>query len=143
MSGEKEWSADQVDLIIGGFPMSGFAEGSILEFEEDGPRWVIVKGADGVVTRSKNCAKVATLTIHLANTSKSNDVLTVLHTTDMAIPGGSGIIAGMLRDKNGATLYIFPTMWVEGFPKDEMTDKATDRPWKLTCLDYIPFLGGT
>lgn len=140
---QNEWSPDQVDLIVGGFPMSGFAEGSMLEFEEDGPRWVIVKGVDGVVTRSKNCAIVGTLTIHLSNTSKSNDVLTALHAIDISTPGGAGVVAGMIRDKNGATLYILPTIWIEGFPKDEMNDKATDRPWKLTCIDYIPFLGGT
>lgn len=141
--GQNEWSPDQVDLIIGVFPITGFAEGSMLEFEEDGPRWIMVKGVDGVVTRSKVMCKVATLTIHLSNTSRSNDILSTLHLTDINIPGGAGVVAGMIRDKNGATLYTLPTIWVEGFPKDEMTDKATDRPWKITCVDYVPFLGGT
>lgn len=141
--GLKHWDPDQVDIIIGGAPMSGFADGSMIEMEEDGPRWVIVKGVDGTITRTKVLSKVMTWTLHLANTSRSNDVLSALHFVDMATSGGAGVVAGAVRDRNGSTLYTCPTQWIEGLPKDEMSDKATDRPWKVTCVDYIAFLGGT
>ena len=140
---QKYWDPDQVDVIIGGFTMSGFADNSMIEFEEDGDRFNEVDGVDGTLTRSKKIVRKATLTVHLMNTSNSNDVLSGLLATDLATPGGAGVVAGMIRDKNGATLYLIPKMWVMGLPKDEMSDKATDRAWKVRCTQYVPFLGGS
>src|SRR6187431_1712210 len=99
----KFWDPDQFDLIIGPFIVSGYAEGSGIEFEEDGDRFQVVQGLDGQVARSKKVAKVATFTVHLLNTSASNDVLSGLHVTDINAPGGAGVVPIALRDKNGAT----------------------------------------
>jgi hypothetical protein len=143
MTKSKFWDPDQVDCILGGFAMSGFADNSMIEFEEEGDRFSEVDGIDGGLTRSKKIVRKGTLTVHLANTSKSNDVLTAIHTTDINAPGGAGVIPGLIRDKNGSTLYALPECWVMGFPKDEFTDKASERAWKVRCVNYIPFLGGT
>lgn len=141
--GQNVWDPDQVDIVIGGFTLEGFADGSILEFEEDGDRFVIVKGADGLITRSKALAKVATLTVHLMNTSRSNDVLSALHVADVLANGGAGIVPGLIRDKNGTTIYETFSCWVMGLPKDTMSDKAEDRPWKIQFVNYNAFLGGS
>lgn len=140
---QKFWDPDQVDVIIGGFTMSGFADNSMIEFEEDGDRFNEVDGVDGTMTRSKKSVRKATLTIHLQNVSNSNDILSALLETDLATPGGAGVVAGLIRDKNGATVYAISKMWVMGLPKDEMSDKATDRPWKIRCTQYKAFLGGS
>ncbi len=139
----KFWDPDQFDLIIGPFVISGYAEGSGIEFEEDGPRFITVKGLDGQVVRSKVLAKVASFTVHVMNTSSSNDVLSGLHITDVAAPGGAGVVPVALRDKNGSTVIASPTGWVEGLPKITLADKAQDTPWKIVITDYVPFIGGT
>jgi hypothetical protein len=140
---QKYWDPDQVDVIVSGFTMSGFADNSMIEFEEDGDRFSEVDGIDGTMTRSKKMVRKATLTIHLQNTSNSNDILTALLETDLSTPGGAGVVAGLIRDKNGATVYAISKMWVMALPKDEMSDKATDRAWKLRCTQYKAFLGGS
>ncbi len=138
----KTWDPDQVDLIVGPFVISGYAEGSLVEWEEDGDRLVVVKGADGQVARSKVLAKVSTFTVHLLNTSASNDVLSGLHQTDINAPGGAGIVPVALRDKNGATVIAATSGWVTGFPKLGLVDKASDTPWKITIVDYQAFIAG-
>jgi hypothetical protein len=139
----KFWDPDQFDLIVGPFVVSGYAEGSGVEFEEDGARFVLVKGSDGLMTRSKVLAKLASFVVHIQNTSASNDVLSGLHQTDINAPGGAGVIPVALRDKNGATAIAAPQGWVEGFPKLTLADKAQDTPWKIVIVDYVAFLSGT
>jgi hypothetical protein len=139
----QNWDPARVDVIVGGFTMSGFADGSMIEFEEDGPRYKVVKGVDGQVTRVKINGRVGTLTIHLMNSSKSNDVLSTLHQVDINTDGGGGVVPGLVRDRNGVSLLAIPTGFIEGFPKIAMTDKPEDQPWKFICVDYQLFLGGS
>jgi hypothetical protein len=139
----KFWDPDQFDLIVGPFVISGYAEGSAIEFEEDGDRFVVVKGLDGQTVRSKVMGKVGTFTVHLLNTSASNDVLSGLHITDIHAAGGAGAVPVALRDKNGATTIACPLGWVMGFPKLTMADKAQDTPWKIQIVDYEMFVAGT
>jgi hypothetical protein len=138
----KFWDPDQFDLIVGPFVISGYAEGSGIEFEEDGPRFVVVKGIDGQISRSKVLPKVASFTVHLMQTSGSNDVLSGLLTTDINAPGGAGVVSVALRDKNGGTV-IAGKGWVEGLPKLTMADKASDSPWKLILVDYVAEISGS
>lgn len=139
----KFWDPDQFDMIVGPFVISGYAEGSGIEWEEEGERFVTVKGLDGLITRSKVMAKLATFTVHIQNTSESNDVLTGLHITDVEAAGGAGVVPVTLRDKNGATVIAALTGWVMGFPKVTMADKAQDTPWKIQIADYKAFISGT
>jgi len=139
----KFWDPDQFDLIVGPYVIGGYADGSAIEFEEDGDRFSVVQGVDGQIVRSKKIAKVATITVHLLNTSSSNDVLSGLHLTDIAAPGGAGVVPVALRDKNGATVIAAPSGWVMGLPKIDMNDKANDTPWKIQIVDYVPFIAGT
>ena len=61
-----------VALIVGGFDVTGFGEGSdVINFEFQPPASTVV-GADGHLTRIGNSDKSFTLTIRLASTSSSN-----------------------------------------------------------------------
>jgi len=138
----KHWDPTLFDLVVGGFTIQGYADGSMIEWEEDGPRFVVVKGVDGQLTRYKVAGRVSTITSHLMQSSSSNDVLSALHLTDMATDGGGGVVAGLIRDRNGITNMAFPAMFVEGFPKYTASDKVEDIPWKIICCDYLVFVGG-
>lgn len=137
------WDPARVDTLVGLIAMSGFADGAMIEFEEDGPRYKVVKGVDGQITRVKINGRVGTLTIHLQNTSKSNDVLSAFHIADLASDGGGGIVPVAVRDRNGVTVLAAKEGFVEGFPKDTMSDKPEDRAWKVILVDYDLFLGGS
>ncbi len=148
MDDAKFWDPDQVDVSMGAIPLSGFAEGSMIEYEPDGDQFNEVDGVDGTLTRSKKVVRKGTITVHLMSTSNSNDVLTGFHAVDLAAPGGAGVVPFVIRDRNGATLMTFPKSWVMAFPKVTMADKAQDQAWKIRVVsppNGAPniFLGGT
>lgn len=139
----KHWNPDQVDVIVGGVPMSGFSEDGMIELEESEERFIVVKGVDGEITRSKVVARLATLTIKLMNTSRSNDVLSALHTLDLSTSGGAGVVPFGVIDRNGTSLMAAPEGWVNGFPPVKMGKQGEERTWKCTIIDYRMFVGGT
>lgn len=139
----KHWNPDQVDVIVGVAPMSGFADTGMIKLTESDDRFVIVPGIDGQITRSKKVARVGKLSIMLMSSSKSNDVLSALHSLDVLTPGGAGIVPLSIVDRNGTTLFAAPEAWIDKFPDVNMGDKAEAREWTLTVVDYALFVGGT
>jgi hypothetical protein len=141
--GLKHYNPKLVDLIVGGFPVSGFAENSMITFDEDDDRFKSVGGVDGDVTRSQNLIFLGTLTVHLMSSSKANDFFSALHQTDINADGGAGVVPGLIRDKNGTSLNAMPRIWVVKPPQEEFTDKASPRDWKFAAEGFKRFVGGT
>lgn len=65
-----------VVISFGGIPLSGFADGTFLEITADNPQFTKTVGADGYTTRTKSNNYGAQVTITLAQSSPSNDILT-------------------------------------------------------------------
>jgi hypothetical protein len=143
MANLKHYNPDLVDTIFGGVPISGFAEDGMIEIEEEGERFVLVKGTTGEIARSQVLAKVAKLTIKLLSTSDSNDVLSAAHLLDISTDGGGGVVPVGMIDRNGRSVLVAPQGWVDGIPPIKMGAKAEERTWKLTVINYKLFLGGT
>jgi hypothetical protein len=134
---------DLVDVVISGIPLSGFGPDTICKFKEDDKRFKIVKGVKGDITRSKVLAKVGTLTIVLMSSSKSNDVLSLLHQTDMITSGGAGVVAALIRDRNGTSLLAAPIAFVAAMPELSYTGEARPVEWEITLIDFKNYIGGT
>ena len=134
---------DQVDVIVSGVPISGFGPDSMIKFKEDDKRFKLVKGVKGDITRSKILPKVGTLTIITMSSSKSNDVLSLLHQTDMSTPGGAGVVAVLIRDRNGTSLLAAPIAFVDGMPEISFGGEAHPVEWELKLVDFKNYLGGT
>lgn len=137
------WDPDQVDVIFDGIPLSGFAEDGIVTFEETGERFITVVGVDGDITRSKVKGKLGVLTIKLMSSSKGNDVLSAAHNLDILSPGGAGVVAGAVNDRNSTSLLASPKMWIIGFPPLNLGKQAVPNEWKIQVTDYTLFIGGT
>ncbi len=143
MSNLKHYNPDLVDFIFGGVPLSGYAEDGMIEIEEEGERFVLVKGTTGEVARSKVLARVAKVTVKLLSTSDSNDVLSAAHILDTNTDGGAGVVPVGMIDRNGRSVLVAPQGWVDGIPPVKMGSKAEERTWKLTVINYKLFAGGT
>ncbi len=143
MANLKHYNPDLVDYIFGGVPISGYAEDGMIEIEEEGERFVIVKGTTGEIARSQVLAKVAKVTLKLLSTSDSNDVLSAAHLLDTSTDGGGGVVPQGMIDRNGRSVLAAPQGWVDGIPPIKMGAKAEERTWKLTVINYKLFLGGT
>ncbi len=143
MSNLKHFSPDLVDYIFGGVPISGFAEDGMIEIEEEGERFVLVKGTTGEICRSPVLARVAKVTLKLLSSSDSNDVLSAAHILDVNTPGGAGVVPNGMIERNGRSVLAAPQGWVDGIPPIKLGAKAEERTWKLTVINYKLFLGGT
>lgn len=143
MSNLKHYNPDLVDFIFGGVPISGYAEDGMIEIEEEGERFVTVKGTTGEIARSKVLAKIAKVTLKLLSTSDSNDVLSAAHLLDISADGGAGVVAAGMLDRNGRSVMAAPQSWVDGIPPVKMGAKAEERTWKITIINYKLFVGGT
>ncbi len=143
MSNLKHFNPDLVDFIFGGVPISGFAEDGMIEIEEEGDRFVLVKGTTGEIARSKVLAKVAKVTVKLLSTSDSNDVLSAAHLLDINTDGGGGVVPVGMIDRNGRSVLAAPQGWVDGIPPVKMGAKAEERTWKITVINHKLFVGGT
>lgn len=142
-SNVKYYDPDQFDTIVGTVALSGFAENEMVMIEEDAPLFTIKKGVDGDVSRSKNLARTALVTVKLMSTSQSNAYLSGLALADLAASGGAGVIPILLRDRNGTSVFATDTCWIEERPKPSKANEATVNEWKLRCVGYVFFEGGT
>jgi hypothetical protein len=139
----KNFDPDLVDVIFGGIPISGFGPDTFIKFKEDGKRFKIVKGVLGDVTRSKILAKVGTLSIVLMSSSRSNDVFSLLHNTDIGTSGGAGVVPVLIRDRNGTSLFTSATAFVDEMPELAFGGEAHPVEWSIMVVDYKLFVGGT
>jgi len=139
----KHYDPDQVQALFHNLPIDGYAEGPMIDIEFDGPAFRLVKGVDGTVSRSKVLGRVATVTVHLMQTSQSNGRFTGIHTADLLSPGGAGVGSFMVRDGNGASLFITDESWIEGWPAIAYGEQAGPRDWKIVCVDPTVVEAGT
>jgi hypothetical protein len=143
MGSTKFYDPDQFQFLFAGVPVEGYAEGSMISVEFSEDAFKMVKGVDGVITRSKVLGVSATITVHLMQTSRSNAVFTGIHTQDLLSPGGAGVSPAMMRDGNGVSVLASDECWINGFPAIEYGDQAQPREWKITVVKPKVIEGGT
>ncbi len=140
--GVKEYDPDQVDVIFAGFPLRGFQEDSIIQITFDDDHYTIVKGVDGDVSRSRVVAKVATVTIKLMNTSRSNADLSAVYLLGGPGSGTADVAPLLIRDRNGVSLFATDTCYISKPPDINHGGKANARDWKMTAVQPKWIEGG-
>jgi Protein of unknown function (DUF3277) len=129
-----------VVISIGGVPVSGFTNGTFLEIVADQQQFTKVTGADGYVTRVKSNDYGATMTLTLAQSSPSNDVLSAIFNADRAINGG--VVPILIKDLSGTTVIFSATGWIQQFPDITYSNEFTERAWVFDLANVDFFLGG-
>ncbi len=132
MGSTKNFDPDLVQFLFAGIPIEGYAEGTMIDIEYSDEAFKVVRGVDGQLTRSKVLGRFATVTVHLMNSSRSNATFSAIHNLDLLEPGGAGISPIMIRDGNGASLFVSDESWVNGFPAGSYGEQASNRDWKIT-----------
>lgn len=129
-----------VVCIVGGVPISGFADGTFISVERDNDTFSKVSGADGIVSRAKSNDRAGAITITLAQTSPSNDILTGFALADEN--ANAGVVPVLVQDFNGTTVLVSAFAWVKKPPTMEFSKEITDREWVMDCADLNVFAGG-
>jgi hypothetical protein len=139
----RNYDSDQYFLSVAGIPISGYADGEFVRVERDNPAFDDVVGTDGEVTRSKTNDGRATATVRLMQTSPSNDLLSALHNSDKAAPGGVGVGPFLLQDLQGTTILFGEKCWIMKEPDLSLDRTATEREWEVRIANLISTHGGS
>jgi hypothetical protein len=137
----RTYDPKDVQIIVGGVPMSGFADGTFIAVEFDESTFSKTVGADGEVSRAKSNNKSATATITLKQTSPSNAVLSGFALVDEAT--NAGVVPFMIREiGTGSTLVFAESAWIQDWAGPEYSKEVEDREWKLALAQCYRFVGG-
>lgn len=131
----------QVSVIVGGFAMTGFADGSSVTVERDEDAFTLSVGSDGEAARSKSNNFAGKITIKLMQTSPSNDVLSAFAKADEL--SNSGVIPSMVKDNLGRSLHMAENSWVERMPSSDYARESGTREWVMRTNHLENFVGGT
>jgi hypothetical protein len=137
----KTYDPKQGVLTVGGFPISGFADGTYIMATRQQDGFVSSAGADGEIARAKSNDKRTDLTITLMQTSLSNDVLSGIAQYDERT--GKGVVPVAYKDLSGTTTIFSGSGWVRKLPDVERSKEISNVEWVMELADSDIFVGGT
>ena len=140
MAGVYTYAADAVQIIVGGVPISGLADGTFVSISRDEQAYNKVTGADGTTSRAKTANRAGAITITVQQTSPSNDVLSGFMIADEA--GDNGVVTVLVKDTIGRTLHSASSAWVQKMPDQDFSKEIEEREWVLDCARIDSFVGG-
>lgn len=140
-NGIKTYDPSNVQVIMGGVPVTGFADGTFINISFDEDQYTKTVGADGEVSRSKSNNNTATVALTLKQTSSSNDALSALYQADRLNNGGA--VPFMVKEiGTGRTLCFTQACWVQKLPDVGYSKDVEDRAWTLATGQMEIFVGG-
>ncbi len=136
------YDPSQVAIIFAGIPVSGFADGTFVNVEQNEDSFTLQVGTDGEGCRSKTNNKSGRVTFTLGQWSSSNALLSALHNLDVNTPNGDGIGPLLVKDNSGTSLYAAEKAWIVRAPAASFGREAESREWIVETLDLIQNHGG-
>ena len=120
--------------------MTGFPDGEFISVERSSDTFEKSSGADGFVSRVKLNDTTGTMTLTLAQTSPSNDVLTGFAVVDELT--GAGVLPVSVTDLSGRSLIMSAFGWIRKMPKSSWDKSVGTREWVLDLANLVMFVGG-
>lgn len=136
----KTYDPKKFILNVGGIPIGGYADGTFINLARNEDAYTTHVGADGEVARAKSNNKTAALTITLAQTSDSNDVLSALANLDER--ANAGVVPAILKEIGGNTTAFSGTCWVRKMAPIERGKEIANTEWILDMAESNIFVGG-
>lgn len=137
----RSYSPTDVEILLAGFyKVNGFVEGSFIKISKDTDPYKTVRTSDGQVARVFVKDDTYTITLKLASTSPTNDLLTKIYQTDSLTQFAKFPL--FIKDSLGSSLFLAPTCWVKEVPDLEFSDSVTERTWVIQATQCIPNFGG-
>ena len=140
MPGFASYDPKQVQVIVDGNPITGFADGTFVEVEFDEQQWNKVTGADGLTSRAKTNNYAGTITVTLLATSNGNDIMSALWNRDRR--NNTGVVNVLIKDATGRTVWSSPQSWVQQMPTQGFSKDTEERAWVIDCANLAGNAGG-
>lgn len=140
MASPYTYDPKQVALSVNGISIGGYADGTFIMVERSNDAFSKVSGADGIISRAKSNDLSGTITITLAQTSPSNDILSALAKLDEMT--NSGIFAVAVADFSGSTVCGAAFAWIRKSSNAEFSKEIGNREWVIDCADLDMIVAG-
>lgn len=136
----EQYDPQDYSVTFNGIPIEGFDGDDFIDIEFDSEGYQDDIGADGHVVRYKSCDQRATITFTLMATSPSNKLLSVMYNADIKAPNGIGVGPILIRNTQGATVFMGTQAWIQKMPKSTLGPKLGSREWKIRVAKLEAFL---
>lgn len=129
----------KVFFIFGGVQISGYGDGTCIEFDRDEDAYEKKTGADGLTARAKSNNMGGSFKITLMQTSPSNDALSLFMRADEA--DSNAVQPVLVKDMFGTSL-ITGTGWIKKAPTTVYSKSVEMRQWTIDCALTDAHIGG-
>jgi len=137
----KTYDPSAIDVICGGFPITGFADGSMVTVEKNSDAWITKVGSDGEGSRSKSCDRSGKVTIRLMQTSPSNLILSGFFKADDIADAGT--FPCIVKDSRAAgETHAAENAWIQKEPSASYEREDGVREWVIASDNIQSFLTG-
>jgi len=128
--------------LIGAYEVSGFAEDSNINIERGAETWTKYVGIDNDTTRVYHADESGMITVSLAQSSGSNDVLYALYNYDRKTRNGQGLFTVTVKDSSGRSITHANSAWIAVVPNQQSGAEVNTRDWVINCAAMLNQLGG-
>lgn len=123
---------NNVQILMGGIPITGFGTGDFLQIDQPDDTFTDTQGADGEVIRSKPTPNpMVTITITLMESAAGNSVLSALLELDRVASNGAGVVPFLYKDGSGTSLLAAEKAWVSKPPTVVKGKEGKERTWTI------------
>ena len=123
--------------------VGGYAEDSNISIEMNADKTYNKHvSVDNVHSRIYNADTSGSITVSLAQTSASNDVLTWLYKYDVASRNGDGLFTLLIRDGSGRSFYFSDEAWISDLPDAQFGNGMNNRDWMFDTSRMDTVHGG-
>lgn len=120
--------------------ISGFAEDSIVTIDRQGDTFELYVGADDTPTRIYKSNTALSITVHLQQTSESNDLLSAVYLRDKATR--NGLFSILVVDNSGRSRYFAEEAYIGVVPNAQYGNSMKTRDWVIHAPTSDVYLGG-
>jgi len=136
----KTYDPKSTQIIVGGVPITGFADGSFIRIRRNNDAFALSVGADGEGTRIKSNDKSGQIEIELMQSSLSNAYLSNIALSDEL--ENAGIVPVLVKDGTGSSIHAAEQAYIKKTPDAEYGKEATTRVWLIETDNLQNYNGG-
>ena len=137
------YSPSDISITFAGVPIEGFSSDNVVRINRIDPIYTSKRAMDGSVAVTKQKYSKWQVSIFLAQSSQSNDLLNgvqkLLFSADIKELQYLPLI---IKDNSGTTMFFAKDVWIEQLPELEFGQSLATREWVFMCNDVECIIGG-
>lgn len=124
--------------------VGGYSPDSVVSIEYPDETWTETVGTDGRTTRTHRLDRTLRITVHLDQTSVSNDVFSAMMQYDERdLTGMDGIFTATIADKSGRSYAYSSQCYVKRPQTQEFGSATSTRDWVIVMAWADQHIGGS